>query len=183
MSVIPEDESDTPGGGCQMIRTSGYSVSRKNSVSSETAFAKKPKYKKKKHLSRLNPRVLRPFGIYIMGGGPALFGATVEYFISSGINLKAGGGWTSTFAGFEYHILGFKKNPWTPYTGILATYSYDGDFGIYAPFGFHYLSKTGFSLGFDLALWIKNTDITNDNDTKKQFEPFGSGSLRLGYRF
>jgi hypothetical protein len=162
---------------------SGYSSPNGNSGSTKAIYIKKPKFKTYKRVSRINPRGLRPFGIYIMGGGPALLGATVEYFISSEINMKAGGGWTSAFAGFEYHFLGFKKNPWTPYTGILASYSWNSDFGMYIPFGFHFISKSGLSLGFDMALWIKNTDITDDNENKKQFEPFGTGSIRMGYRF
>jgi hypothetical protein len=178
-----EDGPDAPEISSQTICMSGYSAPDKSPFLSEPMNLKKSKYKKYRHISRLNQRKLRPFGIYMNGGGPALFGASLEFFISTEINLKAGGGWTSAFAGFEYHFMGFKKTPWTPYTGILASYSWNSDFGIYIPFGFHFISKSGLSLAFDVALWIKNTDITDDSDSKKQIEPFGSGSVRLGYRF
>ncbi len=159
------------------------SFSKNNTNYTNTEYLKKPKHKGHYQYSQLNPRLLRPMGVYLYAGGPVLFGASFEYFISSVINLKAGGGWSGAFAGFEYHIIGFKSNPWTPYTGILASYSYNGDYGVYIPFGFHYISKEGISFGFDLALWIKNTiDTTADNGTK-HFEPFGSGSIRIGYHF
>lgn len=183
MSLVSDDEINSS---CVFRDISGFQSDNSGSpgpVSVDAIYLKKHKYKTKKHISRQNPRVLRPFGVYINGGGPSFLGASVEYFISSEINLKAGGGWTGAFAGFEYHILGFKKNPWTPYSGIMVSYSYNNDFGVYVPFGFHFIHKYGFSLGFEIALWVKNTDLTEDNESNKQFEPFGTGSVRMGYRF
>ena len=162
---------------------SALSFPSNNLNSINTNNLKKPKYKGHKPSSRLNPRLLSPFGVYLYAGGPVLLGASIEYFISSGINLKAGGGWTGAFAGFEYHIVGFRNNPWTPYTGIFATYSYNGDYGVYIPIGFHYISKAGVSFGFDLALWIKNTLDTSNDEGKMHYEAFGSASIRIGYRF
>ena len=156
---------------------------KNNANYTNTEFLKKPKYKGYNQNSRLNPRLLRPMGVFIYAGGPVLLGVSLEYFISPVINLKAGGGWSGAFAGFEYHILGFRNNPWTPYSGILVNYSYNGDYGVYIPFGLHYMSKEGISFGFDLALWIKYTlDTTADNE-KKHYEAFGSISIRIGYRF
>ena len=160
-----------------------YSFSKNNTNFTNTEYLKNPKYKRHYQYSRLNPRLLKPMGVFLNAGGPFLFGVSFEYFISSVINLKAGGGYSGAFAGFEYHIIGFRNNPWTPYTGILVNYSYNGDYGFYIPFGFHYININGFSFGFDLALWIKNTEDTTADNGTKHFEPFGSGSIRLGYRF
>ena len=151
----------------------------------ESLVVKKKKFKSSgpKMRNSQNPRISKPIGINVVFAGPVYIGISGSYFIKSDINLKAGGGKTGAFAGMEYHIMGFRNNAWTPYTGIFGTYSFEGYAGIYIPMGFQFIHIKGFSFGFELAFWMRDyLDGTNDLQNI-QLEYLGSGSFRFGYYF
>ena len=148
-------------------------------------FVKQKKYKssKQKNFSTQNPRVNKPYGVNLIYGGSVYIGASIDYFVKPEIDLKVGAGKSSAFAGIEYHIMGFRNNPWTPYTGIFGTYSFEGYIGVYFPFGFQYIHNKGFSFGFELAFWIRNPINAARKTPNTQVEYLGSGSIRIGYHF
>lgn len=144
---------------------------------------KKFKGSKQKYFSTQNPRVSRPYGVNLIYAGSVYLGASIDYFIKPEIDLKVGAGKSGAFAGIEYHIMGFRNNPWTPYTGIFGTYSFEGYIGVYLPFGFQFIHNKGFSFSFELAFWIRNS-ITVVSETQNiHVEYLGSGSLKIGYHF
>lgn len=150
----------------------------------ESSVVKKKKFKTSgpKILNSQNPRISNPIGINVVFAGPVYIGISASYFIKSEINLKIGGGMSGALMGMEYHIMGFRNNPWTPYTGFFATYSFEGYAGIYIPIGFQFLHLKGFSFGFELAFWMR--DYLDANDLQNiQLEYLISGSLRFGYYF
>lgn len=150
----------------------------------ESSVVKKKKFKSKgpKVLNSHNPRISNPIGINVVFAGPVYIGISASYFIKSDINLKIGGGKSGALAGMEYHIMGFRNNAWTPYTGFFASYSFEGYAGIYIPIGFQFLHIKGFSFGFELAFWMR--DYLEASDLQNiQLEYLISGSLRFGYYF
>lgn len=150
----------------------------------KTEIAKQKKFKGSNYRNRsYNPRVSRPIGVNLIYGGPVYFGASASYFVKPDINLKAGGGSSGVFAGMEYHIVGFRNNPWTPFAGVFGTYSFSGYVGLYIPLGFQYIHAKGFSFGFELAFWMRDYIEAASEDQNIELEYLGSGSIRLGYYF
>lgn len=147
--------------------------------------AKKKKYKgsKQKYFSSQNPRVNRPYGVNLIYAGSVYLGASIDYFIKPEIDLKVGAGKSGAFAGMEYHIMGFRNNPWTPYTGIFGTYSFEGFIGVYFPLGFQFIHNKGFTFSFELAFWIRNSINAVSETQNIHVEYLGSGSLKIGYHF
>jgi hypothetical protein len=132
----------------------------------------------------VNPRVLRPFGIYANAGGPAILGGSVDYFVKSYLEVEAGGGMNAAFAGLHYHFTGARNVPWTPYAGIMITYTYSGSIpGVYIPGGFQMVRFSGIGLRFEAALWIQKARADIPDAPFTDIEFFGYLRLALGYHF
>lgn len=139
------------------------------------------RHKIKSYHNKNGPRELKPFGIYIVSGGPPLIGASFDYFISPFLNIEAGGGYYGLFSGIKYHLAAYRNDPWTPFFGIQGTYSFDGKPGIYIPGGFHYIGNHGFSISFEFALWIEILEM--ETVSARSLEYLSMISLKAGYRF
>jgi hypothetical protein len=63
-----------------------------------------------------NPRLNNRFGVNINMGSPTLvLSASLDYFITSSVNIEAGAGFLGAFGGMKYHFLEVK----IPQTGHL----------------------------------------------------------------
>ena len=142
-----------------------------------------------------NPRNNR-FGVNINMGSPTLLlSASLDYFITSSVNIEAGAGLFGAFGGMKYHFFGSKNTSnWTPYLGLyIARNLTDVDaitdeiFGLsssfnawntnlYFPVGFQYISKYGFTFGAEFAGRILVPELAAAQI------PFG-GAIKFGYHF
>ena len=140
-----------------------------------------------------NPRNNR-FGVNINMGSPTLLlSASLDYFITSSVNIEAGAGLLGAFGGMKYHFFGSKNTAnWTPYLGLyIARNLTDVDaiineiFGLsssfwntnlYFPVGFQYISKYGFTFGAEFAGRILVPELAAAQI------PFG-GAIKFGYHF
>ena len=142
-----------------------------------------------------NPRNNR-FGVNINMGSPTLLlSASLDYFITSSVNIEAGAGLFGAFGGMKYHFFGSKNTAnWTPYLGLyIARNLTDLDawikeiFGssssfnawntnLYFPVGFQYISKYGFTFGAEFAGRILVPELAAAQI------PFG-GAIKFGYHF
>ena len=141
----------------------------------------KKRHKIKSFTNKNSPRELKPFGINITAGGPALVGVSFDYFISPFFNIEAGGGYYGIFSGIKYHLAAYRNDPWTPYFGIQGTYAFEGKAGIYIPGGFQYIGNYGFSFSFEFALWMEMQEL--ETNPIESLEYLGMLSLKAGYRF
>ena len=136
-----------------------------------------------------NPRNNR-FGVNINMGSPTLLlSASLDYFITSSVNIEAGAGLLGAFGGMKYHFFGSKNTAnWTPYLGLyIARNLTDFDiFGsssgdvwntnLYFPVGFQYISKNGFTFGAEFAGRILVPELAAAQI------PFW-GAIKFGYHF
>ena len=172
------------------------------SVNLETlndSFSKKDLLKIEENKTQIargsNPRNNR-FGVNINMGSPTLLlSASLDYFITSSVNIEAGAGLFGAFGGMKYHFFGSKNTAnWTPYLGLYIARSLtdvdaitDEIFGLsssfnawntnlYFPVGFQYISKYGFTFGAEFAGRILVPELAAAQI------PFG-GAIKFGYHF
>ena len=140
-----------------------------------------------------NPRNNR-FGVNINMGSPTLLlSASLDYFITSSVNIEAGAGLFGAFGGMKYHFFGSKNTAnWTPYLGLYIARNLTIDFGeffggtdsagdvwntnLYFPVGFQYISKNGFTFGAEFAGRILVPELAAAQI------PFW-GAIKFGYHF
>ncbi len=131
-----------------------------------------------------NPRSERPFSINFNYAGPALIGFSVTAFVTPRIQLEAGLGPLTKYAGATYHFGG--ENPrktWTPYTGLMVGVLHDyvdgeeeaKSYGTYVPFGVQYSGRGGFLFAVEGA-WA-HLRIDGESIDVPWF------GLKFGYRF
>ena len=172
------------------------------SVNLETlndSFSKKDLLKIEENKTQIargsNPRNNRFGGNINMGSPTLLLSASLDYFITSSVNIEAGAGLFGAFGGMKYHFFGSKNTAnWTPYLGLyIARNLTDVDaitdeiFGLsssfnawntnlYFPVGFQYISKDGFTFGAEFAGRILVPELAAAQI------PFG-GAIKFGYHF
>jgi hypothetical protein len=104
----------------------------------------------------VNQRQIRPLGLSIYGGSPALFASvSVDYFVSPDVSLEVGGGAFGFFGGGKYHFFGKTTKNHTLYAGVFfAVYgeTVGTDNLFYFPVGMQYIGKKGFNFAVELAL-------------------------------
>ena len=143
-----------------------------------------------------NPRLNNRFGVNINMGSPTfVLSASLDYFITSSVNIEAGAGLLGAFGGMKYHFFGSKNTAnWTPYLGLYIARNFtdveaiiDEIFGLsssfnawntnlYFPVGFQYISKYGFTFGVEFAGRILVPELAAAQI------PFG-GAIKFGYHF
>ena len=153
-----------------------------------------------------NPRNNR-FGVNINMGSPTLLlSASLDYFITSSVNIEAGAGLLGAFGGMKYHFFGSKNTSnWTPYLGLFyAYYNLSGfnnytnfnlsvfnneNTNLYVPLGLQYTSNEGFTFGVELAGRFL---ITSPNNSFSLFDKTYDysdyivplwGAIKFGYHF
>jgi hypothetical protein len=135
-----------------------------------------------------NPRNNR-FGVNINMGSPTfVLSASLDYFITSSVNIEAGAGLLGAFGGMKYHFFGSKNTAnWTPYLGLfIARNLTDFDIfesssdvwntNLYFPVGFQYISKNGFTFAAEFAGRILVPELAAAQI------PFW-GAIKFGYHF
>jgi hypothetical protein len=136
-----------------------------------------------------NPRNNR-FGVNINMGSPTfLLSASLDYFITSSVNIEAGAGFVGAFGGMKYHFFGSKNTAnWTPYLGLFIARNLtdfdifgsssgdDWNTNLYFPVGIQYISKYGFTFGAELAGRILVPELA------AALFPFW-GAIKFGYHF
>ena len=136
-----------------------------------------------------NPRNNR-FGVNINMGSPTfLLSASLDYFITSSVNIEAGAGFVGAFGGMKYHFFGSKNNAnWTPYLGLFIARNLtdfdifgsssgdDWNTNLYFPVGFQYISKNGFTFAAEFAGRILVPELAAAQI------PFW-GAIKFGYHF
>ena len=137
-----------------------------------------------------NPRNNR-FGVNINMGSPTLLlSASLDYFITSSVNIEAGAGLLGAFGGMKYHFSGSKNTAnWTPYLGLFYAYNLSIFNNLYVPLGLQYTSNEGFTFGVELAGRFL---ITSPNNSFSLFDktyyysdyfvPLW-GAIKFGYHF
>ena len=150
-----------------------------------------------------NPRNNR-FGVNINMGSPTLvFSASLDYFITSSVNIEAGAGLFGAFGGMKYHFFGSKNTSnWTPYLGLFYAYynlspfnynynentPYDltpfnnENTNLYVPLGLQYTSNEGFTFGVELAGRFLITSANNSSSLFDNSVPLW-GAIKFGYHF
>jgi len=137
---------------------------------------------KNKDVLKSNPRLSNPFGVnFNLGGQTLALSISVDYFVTSKINVELGTGIIGTFGGLKYHINGDKNDKnWTPYVGLYLTHmpskqlSYFGSpteqkSFLYFPLGIQLNKNKGLTFGAEIA------GTTNKN--------LFWGALKFGYHF
>ena len=136
-----------------------------------------------------NPRNNR-FGVNINMGSPTfLLSASLDYFITSSVNIEAGAGLLGTFGGMKYHFFGSKNTAnWTPYLGLFIARNLtdfdifgtssgdDWNTNLYFPLGIQYISKEGFTFAAEFAGRILVPELAAAQI------PFW-GAIKFGYHF
>jgi hypothetical protein len=136
-----------------------------------------------------NPRNNR-FGVNINMGSPTfVLSASLDYFITSSVNIEAGAGFVGAFGGMKYHFFGSKNTAnWTPYLGLFIARNLtdfdifgsssgdDWNTNLYFPVGIQYISKYGFTFGAELAGRILVPELA------AALFPFW-GAIKFGYHF
>jgi len=168
--------------GSENLETLNYSFSKKDLIKIEE--------NKTQIAWGSNPRNNR-FGVNINMGSPTLFlSASLDYFITSSVNIEAGAGLLGAFGGMKYHFFGSKNTAnWTPYLGLfIARTLYDWDpfstssegdvfnTNLYFPVGFQYISKNGFTFAAEFAGRILVPELAAAQI------PFW-GAIKFGYHF
>ena len=124
------------------------------------SFSKKDLTKIKDNKAQItwgNPRLNNRFGVNIIMGGPSLvLSGSLDYFITSSVNIEAGIGLFGAFGGMKYHFSGSKNTAnWTPYLGLFygANLSLETDTytNLYVPLGLQYTGNKGFTFAVELA--------------------------------
>jgi len=166
--------------GSENLETLNYSFSKKDLIKIEE--------NKTQIAWGSNPRNNR-FGVNINMGSPTfLLSASLDYFITSSVNIEAGAGLLGAFGGMKYHFFGSKNTAnLTPYLGLfIARNLTDFDiFGsssdvwntnLYFPVGFQYISKNGFTFAAEFAGRILVPELAAAQI------PFW-GAIKFGYHF
>lgn len=133
-----------------------------------------------KYMIKSNPRLYKPFGINIYILGPTMVSSlSVDYFLTSSLNVEAGVGLIGTFGGLKYYFDGANKDKnWTPYLGVYLARDMvgsiwgGGDFknSIYTPLGIQFQKKKGRTFSAEIA--YTNIGVLHV-----------WGGLKIGYRF
>ena len=165
------------------------------SVNLETlndSFSKKDLLKIEENKTQIargsNPRNNR-FGVNINMGSPTLLlSASLDYFITSSVNIEAGAGLFGAFGGMKYHFFGSKNTAnWTPYLGLFYAYNIsiiiNENTNLYVPLGLQYTSNEGFTFGVELAgRFLITTYANNSYSSLDYFVPLW-GAIKMGYHF
>ena len=164
------------------------------SVNLETlndSFSKKDLLKIEENKTQIargsNPRNNR-FGVNINMGSPTLLlSASLDYFITSSVNIEAGAGLLGAFGGMKYHFFGSKNTAnWTPYLGLFYAYNIsliiNENTNLYVPLGLQYTSNEGFTFGVELAGRFLITYANNSYSSLDYFVPLW-GAIKMGYHF
>lgn len=143
-----------------------------------------------------NPRLNNRFGVNINMGSPTfVLSASLDYFITSSVNIEAGAGLLGAFGGMKYHFFGSKNTAnLTPYLGLYIARNLTDSYAIikdifvssssfsvwntnlYFPVGFQYISKYGFTFGVEFAGRILVPELAAAQI------PFW-GAIKFGYHF
>jgi len=133
-----------------------------------------------KYVIKSNPRLSNPFGINInLGGQTALLSLSVDYFVTSSLDIEAGAGLMGTFGGFKYNFDGANNDKnWTPYLGVylanIINMTIVGNSTprncIYTPLGIQFQKNKGLTFGAEIAY----SNLTKMNVW---------GGLKFGYHF
>jgi len=133
-----------------------------------------------KYMIKSNPTLYKPFGINIYILGPTMVSSlSVDYSLTSSLNVEAGVGLIGTFGGLKYYFDGANKDKnWTPYLGVYLARDMVGSIwngggfknSIYTPLGIQFQKKKGRTFGAEIA-----------------YTSLGAfhvwGALKIGYRF
>jgi hypothetical protein len=130
-----------------------------------------------------------------MGSPTFVLSASLDYFITSSVNIEAGAGLLGAFGGMKYHFFGSKNTAnLTPYLGLYIARNLTDSYAIikdifvssssfsvwntnlYFPVGFQYISKYGFTFGAEFAGRILVPELAAAQI------PFG-GAIKFGYHF
>ena len=138
-----------------------------------------------------NPRNNRFGGSINMGSPTLLLSASLDYFITSSVNIEAGAGLLGAFGGMKYHFFGSKNTAnWTPYLGLFYAYNRDifinDNTNLYVPLGLQYTSNEGFTFGVELAGRFLITYANNSNsifDYSPDYIVPLWGAIKMGYHF
>ena len=138
-----------------------------------------------------NPRNNR-FGVNINMGSPTLLlSASLDYFITSSVNIEAGAGLLGAFGGMKYHFFGSKNTAnWTPYLGLFYAYNLsiiiNENTNLYVPLGLQYTSNEGFTFGVELAgrflITYANNSYSLLDYSPDYIVPLW-GAIKMGYHF
>ena len=160
------------------------------------AFSKKDLIKIEENKTQIawgsNPRNNR-FGVNINIGSPTiLLSFSLDYFITSSVNIEAGAGLFGAFGGMKFHFFGSKNTAnWTPYLGLFYAYNLsifnNENTNLYVPLGLQYTSNEGFTFGVELAGRFLITSANNsfslfDNSSDYINFPLW-GAIKFGYHF
>jgi len=158
------------------------------------SFSKKDLTKIKDNQAQVtlgNPRLDNRFGVNINIGSPTI-GLSVSFdcFITSSVNIEAGGGLFGLFGGIKYHFFGSKNTAnWTPYLGLFYAYNPDlfepshYNTNLYVPLGLQYTSNKGFIFGVELAgRYTLNTSYLSGSYFTDPVNPIW-GAIKFGYHF
>jgi hypothetical protein len=169
--------------GSENLETLNYSFSKKDLTKIEDNQAQ---------ITLDNPRLDNRFGVNINIGSPTI-GLSVSFdcFITSSVNIEAGGGLFGLFGGIKYHFFGSKNTAnWTPYLGLFYAYNLsifnNENTNLYVPLGLQYTSNEGFTFGVELAGRFL---ITSANNSSSLFDNSSDyivplwGAIKFGYHF
>ncbi len=158
------------------------------------SFSKKDLTKIKDNQAQItlgNPRLDNRFGVNINIGSPTIgFSVSFDCFITSSVDIEAGGGLFGLFGGMKYHFLGNKNTAnWTPYLGLFYAYNPNlfepshYNTNLYFPIGLQYTSNKGFIFGVELAgRYTLNTSYLSGSYFTDPVDPIW-GAIKFGYHF
>ena len=168
--------------GSENLETLNYSFSKKDLIKIEE--------NKTQIAWGSNPRNNR-FGVNINMGSPTfLLSASLDYFITSSVNIEAGAGLFGAFVGMKYHFFGSKNTAnWTPYLGLFygvnLSLESDSYTNLYVPLGLQYTGNKGFVFAVEIA----GIFVVKELNDYSSFFPNSSeilispvwGAIKLGY--
>lgn len=164
------------------LETLNYSFSKKDLIKIE---------ENKTQITWGNPRNNR-FGVNINMGSPTIIlSVSLDYFITSSVNIEAGAGLIGAFGGMKYHFFGSKNIAnWTPYLGLFYAYNLsiinNENTNLYVPLGLQYTSNEGFTFGVELAGRFLITSANNSfslfDNSSDYIVPLW-GAIKMGYHF
>ena len=172
--------------GSENLETLDYSFSKKDLIKIND---------NKAQITWGNPRLNNRLGVGINIGSPTiLLSFSLDYFITSSINIEAGIGLFGAFGGMKYHFSGSKNTAnWTPYLGLFYAYNLsifnNKNTNLYVPLGLQYTSNEGFTFGVELAGRFL---ITSPNNSFSLFDKTYDysdyifplwGAIKFGYHF
>jgi len=148
--------------GSENLETLNYSFSKKDLTKIEDNQAQ---------ITWGNPRLNNRFGVNMIMLGPSLvLSGSLDYFITSSVNIEAGIGLFGAFGGMKYHFSGSKNTAnWTPYLGLFYGANLDIEIdsytNLYVPLGFQYTGNKGFIFAVELAGRFLLNDRYENNDS------------------